>query len=96
MSEEEQTQAHVYISGRVQGVNYRYYTRQRAIELNIYGWVRNMIDGRVEAILQGDESQIMKMLKWCEKGPPSARVVDVEVDWEPPDEPFSSFEIKFW
>jgi acylphosphatase len=96
MSEEDQTQAHVFIAGRVQGVNYRYYTRQRAVELNLRGWVRNMMDGRVEAVFQGDQIQVEKILKWCEHGPPSARVTDVEVKWQKPSETFSNFDIKFW
>jgi acylphosphatase len=96
LPQDELSQAHVYINGRVQGVNYRFYTRQQAIELGLHGWVRNVRDGRVEAVFQGEQSAVLKMLKWCELGPPSARVTDVEVDWQTPLELYSSFEIKFW
>lgn len=96
MPEGEIQQAHVLISGRVQGVNYRYYTRQQANQLGLIGWVRNMIDGRVEAIFQGEQEQVERMLEWCRRGPPSAKVSDVEVEWQEKLESFSSFEIKFW
>ena len=96
MPDEDLAQAHVYITGRVQGVNYRYYTRQEANELGLHGWVRNARDGRVEAVFQGSKSQVLKVLKWCERGPPSARVTDVEVDWQTPSEIFPGFEIRFW
>ena len=96
MSEKGLVQVHVYVTGRVQGVNFRYYTRQQAFELGVSGWVRNVRDGRVEAVFQGDEKQVAKILKWCEGGPSSARVDNVEVEWEEPSEPLSGFETRFW
>lgn len=96
MSERGLVQAHVYVTGRVQGVNFRYYTRQQAFELGVSGWVRNVRDGRVEALFQGDEEQVRKILNWCERGPPSARVVDIEIDWQELSETLSDFEIRFW
>ena len=69
----------VYISGRVQGVGYRYSTHNKAQSLGISGWVRNTHDDRVEAIFEGDENAIEEMLKWCQKGPSMAFVTNVEI-----------------
>jgi acylphosphatase len=96
LSDQNLVQAQVYITGRVQGVNFRYYTRQQAVELGVSGWVRNVRDGRVEAVFQGDQEQVAKILEWCQRGPPSARVVDVAVEWQAPAEILSGFEILFW
>ncbi|MBM4046774.1 MAG: acylphosphatase [Planctomycetes bacterium] len=76
--------AHVLISGRVQGVWFRGYTQEQAVELDVNGWVRNLRDGRVEAVFEGDENAVQQMVNWCHVGPPSARVTKVEVTWEAP------------
>ena len=70
---------HVYISGRVQGVGYRYSTVNKAQSLNITGWVRNTHDDKVEAIFEGDENSVEEMLKWCKKGPSMAFVTNIEI-----------------
>lgn len=75
---------HVYISGRVQGVFFRDSTREKAREIGVNGWVRNMREGRVEAVIEGDEDKVNKMLEWCHEGPGSARVDKVEVSKEEP------------
>ncbi len=69
---------HVIISGRVQGVAFRASTREAAIALNLTGWVKNLRDGRVEAIFEGEDAQMEVMQHWCEHGPPLARVTGVE------------------
>lgn len=69
----------VVISGRVQGVWFRASTRDQARRLGLSGWVRNLPDGRVEAVLEGEESRLQAMLDWCHAGPPGARVDHVEV-----------------
>ena len=74
---------HVYISGRVQGVFFRAETERAARSLNLNGWVRNMEDGRVEALFEGDDSGIDNMMIWCHKGPPHARVDEVNMEDEP-------------
>lgn len=74
--------AHVYISGRVQGVFYRSTTRDRAEQLGLTGWVRNTSDGEVEAIFEGEETAIKDMIVWCYKGPRSADVSDVTVEYQ--------------
>ena len=63
--ENELKRAHLYISGRVQGVNFRYYTDQQAQIHGVRGWVRNLLDGRVEAVFEGDGTSVEKMIKWC-------------------------------
>lgn len=70
--------AHVYISGRVQGVFYRAYTQQQAQKLGLTGWVRNLPDGRVEAVMEGKKDQVEKMIRWCWQGSPGARVERVK------------------
>lgn len=76
--------AHVYISGRVQGVGYRASTTDAAKLLNISGWVRNLQDGRVEAIFEGTTEHVEEMIRWCHKGPPAAVVDEVQVEYVEP------------
>ena len=74
-----ETALHVIISGRVQGVWFRGWTKQQASSLGLTGWVRNRRDGTVEAIFQGDAAEIDAMLNACWQGPPAASVVDIRV-----------------
>ncbi|HIK15242.1 MAG TPA: acylphosphatase [Leptolyngbyaceae cyanobacterium M33_DOE_097] len=78
----EKIRAHVWISGRVQGVGYRYHTEQTARQANLAGWVRNLQDGRVEAVFEGDRADIEAMLRWCYMGSPGAVVTSVDVAYE--------------
>ena len=71
---------HVYIEGRVQGVWFRGWTKQEASRLNLCGWVRNVRDGRVEAVFAGPADVVDQMLKFCRQGPPLARVDQVTVE----------------
>jgi acylphosphatase len=87
--------AHVLISGRVQGVFFRAYTRDKARELGLRGWVRNLPDGRVEAVFEGERRRVEEMLRWCHKGSPYARVSSVDVSWEEPAGDTSSFEVRY-
>ena len=70
---------HIVISGKVQGVGFRYWLYKAAIQRNIDGWVRNKISGEVEALLVGNDVEINKLIKLCEKGPPSSKVTKVKV-----------------
>jgi len=70
---------HVWITGRVQGVFYRAYTRDAAQLLGVTGWVRNLPGGAVEAVFEGDADQVEKMVAWCYEGSPLSRVDRVEV-----------------
>lgn len=87
-------QAHLLISGKVQGVWFRASTKQQAEQLHINGWVRNTNDGKVEALIQGDENQLQQLIQWCHQGPASAQVDEVQVDYEEPQETFDSFMVK--
>jgi len=88
------TAAHVTISGRVQGVNFRYYTVRKARQLGVNGWVRNLGDGQVEATFEGDESSVREIVDWCQHGPPAAKVSEVVVEWEPPTGSYDSFGVR--
>lgn len=87
--------AHLFISGRVQGVFFRSNTRKKAMELGLGGWVRNLNDGRVEAVFEGEESSIEKVITWCHQGPSYASVDDVEVYWEEYRDEFQTFSIRY-
>ncbi len=75
-------QIHVWISGIVQGVGYRFWTKNEAQKLNLKGWVRNLPDGRVEAVFQGEIQDIVIMLKNCRQGSSLASVDEVESNEE--------------
>jgi acylphosphatase len=86
---------HVYISGRVQGVFFRAETQRAANGFNLNGWVRNMVDGRVEAVFEGEDENVNKMLDWCHIGPPAARVKEVLIEEETYIGEFTNFIIKY-
>ncbi len=71
--------AHVWITGRVQGVFFRAYTRDAAQRIGVTGWVRNLPDGRVEAVLEGEMDKVEAMIEWCREGSPLSRVETVEI-----------------
>jgi len=91
---DDRIRAHVFVSGRVQGVYYRASTRDAARERDVDGWVRNLDDGRVEAVFEGPESAIEEMIEWCHTGSPAAAVEDVEVEYEEPSG-HSGFQIRY-
>jgi len=86
--------AHIFISGRVQGVFYRAHTKKKANELGITGWVKNLPDGRVEAVFQGPKDKVEKMISWCHKGSPASRVTNVEMA-KAQQEDYKNFIIKY-
>ena len=69
----------VIAHGRVQGVAFRHYTGRRALELKVTGWVRNLPDGSVEGLFEGDEGAVADLVEWCRSGPPAARVDRLDV-----------------
>ncbi|MBM3309432.1 MAG: acylphosphatase [Candidatus Altiarchaeales archaeon] len=87
--------AHVFVSGRVQGVFYRSNARTQARLRGLAGFVRNLSDGKVEAVFEGEESVVKDMLKWCRQGPEYANVENVELSWEKPTGEFKSFEVRY-
>ncbi|MGD0978306.1 MAG: acylphosphatase [Candidatus Bathyarchaeia archaeon] len=87
--------AHVFISGRVQGVFFRSETRYEARKHGVTGWVRNLPDDRVEAVFEGEQENVKKLLEFCRRGPPGARVASADVTWENYSGEFRDFEIRY-
>ncbi|MCL5876898.1 MAG: acylphosphatase [Candidatus Bathyarchaeota archaeon] len=85
--------AHIFVSGRVQGVYFRQNTKNQAKRHGVRGWVKNLDDGRVEAVFEGDESAVKALVEFCHIGPKGAVVTAVCVDWEPFRAEFETFDI---
>lgn len=92
---EIKARAHVFVTGLVQGVNFRFNTASKARKLGIRGWVRNLPDGRVEAVLEGEKSAVDKLIEWCRVGPPGAIVEDLELAYEQYTGEFEDFRISY-
>lgn len=88
-------QIHLFVSGRVQGVYFRAETKAMADRLDLSGWVRNLRDGRVETVFQGEEEAVETMIAWCGKGPVFAAVDRVEMEEEPLAGDFDGFTIRY-
>lgn len=87
--------AHVIVSGRVQGVCFRMETQRAAKKFGVSGWVRNLIDGTVEAVFEGDKKQVDEAIEWCRKGPSLSVVSNLEMDWESYIGEFGDFDIRY-
>ena len=87
--------ARVIVSGKVQGVYYRQNTMETAKAHGVTGWVRNLTDGRVEAVIEGDEHSVNKVIEWCKQGPPRAEVENVDAKFEVYTGEFSEFTISY-
>ena len=85
--------AHIFIYGEVQGVFFRRSAKVKAEELNLAGWVRNRPDGSVDSVVQGEKGTVLKYIAWCKKGPPFAKVENVEIEWRKNLENYSDFSI---
>jgi acylphosphatase len=81
---EPRVRKRVFVAGRVQGVWFRESCREQAVALGVTGWVRNLSDGRVEAVLEGPEAAVDRVVQWCHQGPARAQVYRVEVQVEAP------------
>jgi len=90
-----QKRVHVLIKGKVQGVFFRARTKEQADSLGLRGWVRNLPDGSVEAVFEGRDEDIEKIIDWSKEGPSGAIVISVEVHSEVPTGEFKSFEIRY-
>jgi acylphosphatase len=91
----EVAEAHVIVSGRVQGVWYRGATQRFASAAGVRGFVRNLPDRRVEAVLQGDRAAVENVIDFMREGPPGAVVTDITVSFRTPAEAFRGFEIRY-
>ena len=88
------TRVHVFASGRVQGVFFRQKTKQQADSLDVNGWVRNLPDGRVEAVFEGEEEAVKALVEYCHHGPSYARVTNIDASWEDYRGEFSDFKMR--
>ena len=87
--------AHVFVSGRVQGVFFRTETQDEALRQNVTGWAHNLPDGRVEAVFEGEKESVDRLIGFCRRGPPGARVLRVDVSWEGYTGEFKGFHIRY-
>ena len=87
---------HLIIEGRVQGVWFRESTKRKACSLGVYGWVRNLPDGTVEVVAEGDEDKVRELVKWCHKGPPAAKVTNVRENEEEYLGEFHDFRVVYY
>lgn len=88
-------QLRALISGYVQGVCFRYYTVQKANDLGLKGFVRNLANGRVEVVAQGNKAALLQLLEWLQKGPSGASVERVESEWLEAGKKFEDFSLKY-
>jgi len=86
---------HIVVAGRVQGVCFRFECRRLAIQLGLRGWVKNLDDGSVEIVAEGEREMVDRMTAWARKGPFGAHVVECRVNPEPPTGEDESFEVRF-
>jgi acylphosphatase len=91
----EKKQIHALVSGRVQGVGYRYFVQKRATRLQLVGQVRNLGDGRVEVVAEGDEHDLQQLIQQLQQGPSFGYVQNVEVHWLPAGGTFQDFDITY-
>jgi len=87
--------AHITVTGLVQGVFFRYNTMKKAHELNIKGWVKNLKDGRVEIMAEGEDENLQQFIAWCRKGPQGAYVEGLSIEWKEYTGEFSTFQITY-
>jgi len=85
--------AHLIIEGVVQGVFFRANAREKADKSNINGWIRNRPDGTVEAVFEGEEESVKKLIEWCHHGPPGAVVKNVKIEWQAYEGEFKNFTV---
>ena len=89
------SRAKLIIKGIVQGVSFRYYTQREARKYGVAGWVRNLPDGSVAALFEGEEEDVEAMIQWCRHGPPGARVTQLIAQPEEYQGEFQSFSVTF-
>jgi acylphosphatase len=92
---EKPVRLHARVYGRVQGVNFRYYTQKEARALGLTGWVANRFDGSVGVVAEGEKAALQKLLAFLHRGPPSARVDRVQTEWAEATGEFSRFHVRY-
>ena len=92
---EKTLRAHVVVHGLVQGVWFRASTRDEALRIGVGGWVRNLPDGNVEAVFEGEKKKVEEIVGWCHRGPSGAEVTKVDVSWSASKNEFTSFGIRY-
>ena len=90
-----QKRIHIFVTGRVQGVFFRQSTKVMAIKNNVKGWVRNLDDGRVEIVAEGETQDIDNLAHWCKTGPANSRVDEFELSEENISDEFENFEVRY-
>jgi acylphosphatase len=90
-----QKRVHILVNGLVQGVYFRHYTARTAQQLNLSGWVRNLRDGRVEILCEGNYDSLDRMVAWSRKGPSGAHVEGIDITWEGFTGEFDDFKILY-
>ncbi len=91
---EKPLRLHAHVYGRVQGVNFRYYTQKEADALGLTGWVANRFDGSVEVVAEGEKATLQRLLTFLHRGPPSARVDRVQAEWTEATGEFHRFRVR--
>ncbi len=86
---------HVIVHGLVQGVWFRQSAKDEALRIGVTGWVRNLPDGTVEAVFEGDKKKVEEVVGWCHRGPSGAEVSKVDISWERPTGEFTRFDIRY-
>jgi acylphosphatase len=87
--------AHVFVSGKVQGVFFRQNTKRQAQKFGVTGWVKNLEDGRVEVIIEGEETAVKALIEFCSAGPKGASVTNLAAEWETFKDEFQGFEVTY-
>ena len=88
-------QAHIIVTGKVHGVFFRATTRDKARQLGLKGFVRNLVTGDVEVVAQGEQQDLYKLLEFCRQGPPGAEVEGIDIEYKDVKENFNGFDIRF-
>jgi len=91
----EKARVYIVVSGRVQGVFFRAETQEKAKELGVFGWVKNLAEGRVEAVFEGERAKVEEMVEWAKKGPSGAIIDHLDLSWEEHRGKFTNFEIRY-
>ena len=91
----ENARSRIKVSGLVQGVFFRGNTVEQAVGLDLTGWVRNLANGDVEIVAEGEKEKITKLIRWCHSGPSTARVDSVTVAWDEYTDEFNSFDVSY-